>query len=77
MLLSGCVPLFEGIFFDTEKSGLTNGFRTLVGLQGKDLKIAGAVLYPKKLEKLSKPSHLDRRSNGFSDERLHLVHNTL
>jgi hypothetical protein len=75
--LSGGVPLFEGIFFDTENNGLTNGFRILLGLQGKDLKIAGAVLYPKKLEKLSKPSLLDRRSNGFSDERLHLVHNTL
>jgi len=48
-----------------------------VGFQGKDLKIAGAVLYPKKLEKLSKPSYLHCRSDGFSDERLHLVHNTL
>jgi hypothetical protein len=77
VLLSGGVPLFEVIFFDTEKSGLTNGFRTLVGFQGKDLKIVGAVLCPKKLEKLSKPSYLNRRSDGFSDERLHLVHNTL
>jgi hypothetical protein len=77
VLLSGSAQLFEVIFFDAEKNWLTNGFRTLVGLQGKDLKTAGAVLYPKKLEKLSKPSHLDRRSNGFSDERLHLVHNTL
>ena len=64
----GDVPLFEGIFFYTEKNWLTNGFTTLVGFQGKDLKIAGAVLYPKKLEKLSVPSHLDRRSEGFSDE---------
>ena len=77
MLLSGSAPLFEGIFFDTEKNGFTNGFRTLVGFQGKGLKIAGAVLYTKKLEKLSKLSDLDRRSDGFSDECLHLAHNTL
>ena len=70
MLLSGCVPLFGTIFFDTEKNGFTDGFRTLVGFQGNALKIAGAVLYTKKLEKVSKPSHLDRRSDGFSDERL-------
>jgi hypothetical protein len=67
VLLSGRVPLFGDIFFDTEK----NGFRTLVGFQGNALKIAGAVLYTKKLEKVSKPSHLDRRSDGFSDGRLH------
>jgi hypothetical protein len=77
VLLSGGMPLFESIFFDTEKNGFTNGFRTLVGFQGKALKIAGAVLYPEKLEMLSKPFHLDRRPNGFSNERLHLVHNTL
>jgi hypothetical protein len=71
------VPLFEAIFFDTEKNGLTNGFRTLVSFQGKALKIAGAALYTKKLEKFSKPPHLDRRSDGFSDKRLHPVHNTL
>ena len=77
MLLSGDAQLFEVIFFDTEKNGLTNGFRTLVGFQGRGLKIAEAVLCPKKLDKLSKPSHLDRRPGGFSNQRLHLVHNTL
>ena len=40
------MPLFEASFFDTQKSWLTNGFTTLVGFQGTDLKIAGAVLYP-------------------------------
>jgi hypothetical protein len=48
-----------------------------VGFQGRGLKIAEAVLCPKKLDKLSKPSHLDRRPGGFSNQRLHLVHNTL
>ena len=56
MLLSGGVPLFEAIFFDTQKSWLTNGFTTLVGFQGTDLKIAGAVLYPKSSKNF--PNHL-------------------
>ena len=60
MLLSGSTQLFEVIFFNAEKNWLTNGFRTLVGFQGRGLKIAEAVLCPKKLDKLSKPSHLDR-----------------
>jgi hypothetical protein len=77
VLLSGSAQLFEVIFFDAEKDWLTNGFRTLAGFQGRSLKIAEAVLCPKKLDKLSKPSHLDRRPGGFSNQRLHLVHNTL
>ena len=56
MLLSGGVSLFEAIFFDTQKSWLTNGFTTLVGFQGTDLKIAGAVLYPNSSKKF--PNHL-------------------
>jgi hypothetical protein len=47
VLLIGDVPLFEDVFFYTQKSWFTNGFTTLVGFQGTDLKIAGAVLYPK------------------------------
>jgi hypothetical protein len=77
VLLRDIVPLFEVIFFSTGNNRLTNGFSTLVGFQGFALKTAGAVLNPKKLGKLSKKSHLDRRSDGFSDERLPLVHNTL
>ena len=50
------MPLFEAIFFDTQKSWLTNGFTTLVGFQGTDLKIAGAVLYPKSSKNF--PNHL-------------------
>ena len=56
MLLIGDVPLFEDVFFYTQKSWLTNGFTTLVGFQGTDLKIAGAVLYPKSSKNF--PNHL-------------------
>jgi hypothetical protein len=56
VLLSGGVPLFEAVFFDTQKSWLTNGFTTLVGFQGTDLKIAGAVLYPNSSKNF--PNHL-------------------
>jgi hypothetical protein len=77
VLLSGSAQLFEIIFFDAEKIWLANGSRTLVDFQGRGLKIAEAVLCPKKLDKLSKPSHLDRRPGGFSNQRPHLVHNTL